>query len=62
MTGRETRLQKIMSFIDNTGAPPMTKQHWKDLLEEVIGECESLLEAVTEEIEDERAEEDSDDM
>lgn len=48
-----SHIQKVMEFIEEAGAPPMSKLDWKDLLEQVISECESRLEAVNEELEDE---------
>lgn len=45
-------IQKIMQVIDREGAPPMTKEDWKELLEGLIMECESRHEAVREELRD----------
>lgn len=44
--------QRIMNLVDTLGAPPMSKTHWKELLEDVIMECESRLEAVKEDLRD----------
>jgi hypothetical protein len=49
----ESTVQRLMDAIDSAGAPPMAKTDWKELLERIISECESRLEAVTEEIDDE---------
>ncbi len=48
---RNTPIQRVMEFIDDIGMPPMSKEDWKELLECVISECESRLEAVNEELE-----------
>lgn len=45
-------VRAIMEVIDREGMPPMTKEDWKALLEEVIAECESRHEAVREELRD----------
>lgn len=45
-------VERLMDKVDEAGAPPMAKTDWKELLERVIGECESRLEAVNEELED----------
>lgn len=46
-------VQRLMDAIERAGAPPMPKADWKNLLEEIISECESRLEAVNEEIDEE---------
>ena len=48
-----TDVQQIMNFIERKGAPPKSKEQWRDLLEEVISECEFRLEAVKAELDDE---------
>ncbi len=45
-------VQAIMDLIERKGAPPKSKEQWRDLLEKVISECEMRLEAVKEELDD----------
>lgn len=45
-----TVLQGVMDFIEDAGAPPMLPIDWKNLLEDIISECEARLEAVNEEL------------
>ena len=46
-------IERLMDAIDEAGAPPLPKADWKELLERVISECESRLEAVNEELAEE---------
>lgn len=39
-------VRAIMEVIDREGMPPMSKEDWRDLLEEIIDECQVRLAAV----------------
>lgn len=48
------KVQRIMELIDNEGSPCfLDKLEWRELLESVQSECESRLEAVNEELDNE---------
>lgn len=51
-----SRVQQVMNFIDEIGAPPVSTLDWKDLLEQVCSECELRLEAVNEELKESESE------
>lgn len=53
MTKITLKVTRIMENIDREGKPPLSKEDWKELLETVVSECESRLEAVNEELRDE---------
>ena len=45
-----TDIQKIMRVIDDAGAIPMPVPEWIGLLEEIMTECESRLEAARDDL------------
>lgn len=45
-----TKVERILSIIDEEGAPPLGKGDWVKLLEGIITDCECRLEAAREEL------------
>lgn len=47
------KVERIMQMIDDEGAPPLAKEDWISMLENIESQCESRREAAQEEIDNE---------
>lgn len=44
------KVERVMKVIDDEGAPPLAKEDWISMLEEIESQCASRREAAQEEI------------
>lgn len=47
------KVERVMKVIDDEGAPPLPKEDWISMLEEIESQCKSRREAAQEELDNE---------